>query len=342
MNCQKCGSPLIPGDKFCKTCGSAVQQEQPMMNQMPTGMDNQMNNQPENNAQHPLMMNQADLNVNAMSTNNNMNIMDNNQNNMGMGNNQFVPNNQPMMNSGMQPMNNGMNQMNNQIPQPMSIPGNNMGMSQPMNGPMGAVTPKNNNSKFIIGGVILAIVVIAAILVFGGSGTNLGGEVGKGGEEEKNVPTYTVKISGFSFQVPQSYIYEVSNGYLLLTDESDSWILRLSVQKASYETLKSNKEQLKPTAEKQGYTAETAVVKTFNGVEMIKFNFEASGMKYNGAYAKLNSMYLATIEGFNADNSYDESLLKKAASIIKTAEYVGETANMEIAIPDGAITLIGQ
>ena len=75
---------------------------------------------------------------------------------------------------------------------------------------------------------------------------------------------------------------------------------------------------------------------------MIKFNFEASGMKYNGAYAKLNSMYLATIEGFNADNSYDESLLKKAASIIKTAEYVGETANMEIAIPDGAITLIGQ
>ena len=350
MNCQKCGSPLVPGDKFCKTCGTAVQQEQPMMNQMPTGMDNQMNNQPENNAQHPLMMNQADLNVNAMSTNNNMNTMDNNQNNMGMGNNQFVPNdqpmmnnNQPMMNNNMSMMNNGMNQMNNSVPQPMSIPGNNMGMNQPMTGPMGAMTPKNNNSKFIIGGVILAIVVIAAILVFGGSGSSLGGgSVGKGGEEEKNVPTYSVKISGFSFQVPQTYIYEASNGYLLLTDESDSWILRLSVQKASYENLKSNKEQLKPTAEKQGYNAEAAVVKTFNGVEMIKFNFEASGMKYNGAYAKLNSMYLATIEGFNADNSYDESLLKRAASVIKTAEYVGETANMEIAIPDGAITLIGQ
>ena len=25
MNCQKCGSPLVPGDKFCKTCGAATE-----------------------------------------------------------------------------------------------------------------------------------------------------------------------------------------------------------------------------------------------------------------------------------------------------------------------------
>ena len=369
MNCQKCGSPLVPGDKFCNTCGTQVIQDQPVMNQMPTGMNMGMNNTmgaPMNNQQpevatqqHPLMMNQNDLNMNAMSTPAQpMNTMPQ-DNSMNMGTNTFMPtdngmgmNTQPMdnsMNMGMntQPLDNSMNMgmntmgmgMDNQIPQPMSAPSAmNMGT-----GPMGATTPNQGNSKLVLAGVVLAVVILIGIFIFIGNGNSLGGkEVGKGGEVEKDVPTYTVKVSGFSFKVPQTYIYEVSNGYLLLTDETDSWILRLSVQKMSYESLKTNMEQLKPTAEKKGYKAEEAEVKTFSGVELIKFNFEASGMKYNGGYAKINSMYLATIEGFNQDNTYDEDLLKKAAAIIKTAEYTGDTANMEIAIPDAALSLIQQ
>ena len=356
MNCQKCGSPLVPGDKFCNTCGTQVIQDQPVMNQMPTGMNMGMNNTmgaPMNNQQpevatqqHPLTMNQNDLNMNAMSTPAQpMNTMPQ-DNSMNMVTNTFMPtdngmgmNTQPLDNS----MNTGMNTMgmgmDNQIPQPMSAPSAmNMGT-----GPMGATTPNQGNSKLVLAGVVLAVVILIGILFFIGNGNSLGGkEVGKGGEVEKDVPTYTVKVSGFSFKVPQTYIYEVSNGYLLLTDETDSWILRLSVQKMSYESLKTNMEQLKPTAEKKGYKAEEAEVKTFSGVELIKFNFEASGMKYNGGYAKINSMYLATIEGFNQDNTYDEDLLKKAAAIIKTAEYTGDTANMEIAIPDAALSLIQQ
>lgn len=403
MNCQKCGSPLVPGDKFCTTCGTQVQDanqnmQQPMMTQMPSGMDNQMNNNMQQETQqptqqHPLMMNQADLNMNAMTMNNNMNqmndmSMNNQDNSLNMGNNQFVPqdnsmNQQPtmmdnnmnmqqpsMMDNNMNSMNNtnsmngmsnmnsmnsmnsmnnmnnmnmGMNNMNsgmnNQIPQPMTPP---TGMSMGINpGPMGAVTPKNNNSKFIIAGVAVVAVILVVVFLFAGNNSSLNGdEVGQTGDEEVEVATYTVQLSGFSFKVPQTYIYEVSNGYLMMTDESDSWIVRISVQKASYETLKTNMDQLKPTAEKKGYTAEAAEIVTMNGLEMIKFNFEASGMKYNGAYAKINSMYLATIEGFNEDNTYDESLLKKASSIVKSAEYVGETSNMEIAIPNGAIDLI--
>ena len=51
-------------------------------------------------------------------------------------------------------------------------------------------------------------------------------------------------------------------------------------------------------------------------------------------------MYIATIEGFNQENTYDESILKRATAIIKTAEYTGETVNMEIAIPSGALDLL--
>ena len=69
-------------------------------------------------------------------------------------------------------------------------------------------------------------------------------------------------------------------------------------------------------------------------------NFEASSLKYNAAYAKLNSMYIATIEGFNQENTYDEEILKRATAIVKTAEYTGETVNMEIAIPNGALDLL--
>ena len=343
MNCQKCGSPLVPGDKFCNTCGTQVMQEQPVMNQMPTGMNMGMNNTmgaPMNNQQpevatqqHPLMMNQNDLNMNAMSTPApTMNQMPQ-DNSMNMGTNTFMPTDNGM---GMNTMGMG---MGNQIPQPMSAPSAmNMGT-----GPMGATTPNQGNSKLVLAGVAIAVVILIGIFIFFGNGNSLGGkQVGKGGDVEKEVPTYTVKVNGFSFKVPQTYIYEVRNGYLLLTDETDSWILRLSVQKMSYESLKTNMEQLKPTAEKQGYKAEEAEVKTFSGVELIKFNFEASGMKYNGGYAKINSMYLATIEGFNQDNTYDEDLLKKAAAIIKTAEYTGDTANMEIAIPDAALSLIQQ
>ena len=126
----------------------------------------------------------------------------------------------------------------------------------------------------------------------------------------------------------------------MFTDESDEWIIRISVQKANFETLKTNKEQLKVAAEKRGYIATNPVIKTINGVELIEFNFEASSLKYNAAYAKLNSMYIATIEGFNQENTYDDAVLKRATAIIKTAEYTGETVNMEIAIPNGALDLL--
>lgn len=36
MNCPKCGSPLNDGDKFCQTCGSAVEQNQTIVTPQPT------------------------------------------------------------------------------------------------------------------------------------------------------------------------------------------------------------------------------------------------------------------------------------------------------------------
>ena len=53
-------------------------------------------------------------------------------------------------------------------------------------------------------------------------------------------------------------------------------------------------------------------------------------------------MYLTTVEGFNQDNTYDEALLSKAIEIVKTAEYTGQTANMEISIPDALVTIINE
>ena len=404
MNCQKCGSPIIPGDKFCKTCGTAVAVQevaQPMMAQMPTGMEQQMNNPMNNNInnnmnmqpqqpaqQHPLMMNQADLNMNAMTMNlgNNMNMQQ--ENNMGMNNNQFIPNamSTPMdnnvnsmntmgamdMSNQMNSMNNmnqmgtmndmsapmiGMNQMdmsnqmnnmnslnNGMSSVPTPPPGMAMGMNTPMSiGPMGAVTPQNNNSKFIIAGIAVVVVVLVLAFTLFGNTSNLNEkEVGKGNEEEKEVPTYTVKISGFAFKVPQTYIYEVNNGYLMMTDESNAWVIRLSVQKASYETFKKNIDQIKMNAEKKGYEVETAALKTIGGVEMIKLCYESSGIKNNGAFSKINSMYVVAIDAFNEENTYDDKLLEKAAAIVKTAEYTGETTNMEIAIPDGVKNLLNQ
>ena len=352
MNCQKCGSPLVPGDKFCKTCGSAIDampeqnammgQNNGQMNQMANPMPEQqpMNNQPAGN--HPLMMNQADLNVNAMSNNFNQMNSDLNGNQTQSETPSFfggaLNNEQPVQ---MTPVMND-NMMNNQMPQQMSIPNAMPTLNQMPNntGAMGAMTPKGNNTGKFIAIAVVVIAVIAGILVFGNF--NFGGkEVGKGGEEEeKEIPTYTVNVNGFSFKVPQTYIYEISNGYLMFTDESDEWIIRISVQKASFETLKTNKEQLKVAAEKRGYIATNPVVKKINGVELIEFNFEASSLKYNAAYAKLNSMYIATIEGFNQENTYDEEILKRATAIVKTAEYTGETVNMEIAIPNGALDLL--
>ena len=371
MNCQKCGSPLSFEDKFCKICGTQVQtveqnNTQSIMSQMPTGMIEQINNietVAQEQKPHPLTMNQTDLTLNAMSASqnlNNVNPMDPNYQNtmsqMQMGGNQFFPVNMntdnqmtpppqtfdnPMNNMNMM---NNMAPMNNQIPQPMTPPPGMINqMSQPLNiGPMGTITPaKTSSSKYILIGVAVAVVILVGLLLVGNN-NKLKDDIGKTGEEEKETPTYNVNLSGFTFKVPQTYIYEVNNGYLMITDESDSWIIRLSVQKASYETLKSNKAQLKPSAEKKGYTAEVAEVKTISGTELIKFNFEASGVKYNGAYMKLNSMYLTTVEGFNQDNTYDEALLTKAVGIVKTAEYTGQTANMEISIPDALVTIINE
>lgn len=240
-----------------------------------------------------------------------------NINTVGNDMNHVAPTNNMSSSTG-QPMNNNMNN------EPAW--GNGYNSSPTYN----QMPQKNNgNTKFIIIGIVIAFAIFAGIIIVGMlNGKENDSNLGFGGNTSKS--TYNVKFKGFTFSIPEDYIYEEADDEtLLIGDELGTWVVQIELVEGSFAQLQTNKSQLQSALQKNGFTSSIAEEKTIGGVDFITLEISESGTNAIVALARANSMYFLCAIAFNQDNDFDYSLLEKIAPVVSSASYTGETTNME-------------
>lgn len=242
---------------------------------------------------------------------------------------------------------NGQQQMGGQVMNSQSSPiQSNVSMNGAYNGQgnwnMGGqagnnmqVTPNNGGNKNVLVGVgIVLVIAVMAVVIFLGK-SMLDGNSSNGGSGSSMPATtlsgsaYKVNMGGFTFSIPDNYVYEAEAGALNIGDSAGTWVVEIGVASGNYSQVKANRSQLRGAVQQSGYSATDAKVQTLGGVEFITLELQMSGMNVIMAYAELNSMYTAAIAAYNLDNEFDYSLLENIAPTISSASYVGESTNIE-------------
>jgi hypothetical protein len=188
--------------------------------------------------------------------------------------------------------------------------------------------PQNNsNVKFIILGVIIVVAIIAIALAFN---LNFGNKnSNQPNTNSNNASSYKVKFKGFTFKIPSNLVYETQTNAVVISDEEGTWSTCLEVAEGSFEQVLSNKSKLQSVYQQQGYTASSAIEKAIGGVSFITIELSKSGENGLLGIAKANSMYVFGVTAFNLDNEFDYNLLKNVSSVLSSAEYTGDTANIK-------------
>ena len=142
--------------------------------------------------------------------------------------------------------------------------------------------------------------------------------------------SYKVSIAGFTFSVPDNYIYQTEGNSLMVGDEEGIWMAAFEIAQGSFSQLEANMGQLQPALQQGGYTVSAASKKTIGGVDLITLEASYSGANMLLAMARANSMYFVGITCISLNNDFDYSILEKVAPIISSVEYEGDsTFNIE-------------
>ncbi len=190
--------------------------------------------------------------------------------------------------------------------------------------------PKKGNN-----GLIIAVVTIVALslititwLLTSNKTTN------NNSNSNSSVPvtpvssTTKVKYSGFVFEVPDDYLYEIDNNGFIITDDT-TWAASIKVGSGSYDKLKMNKSRLKATVESHGLQSTEAMVKDYKGMELISVEVSSNGAVHIFAYGKASATKYFAIEAVARNNQADYAILDRIAPILKGAKYEGERQSMD-------------
>ena len=348
MNCKNCGFPLDENDRFCKNCGAAVENKTVQNLGVLNNGENSMSTFNNKNGVAP------NSNEVLFSSQNVSQSFENSQNINGGGVNlssvlSNIDNSVEMKSSlnneegnrvAFQNQSNGnvntmSNYTNSNNVSYQTVSGNINNQLNRNNANLQNVyipTSKKNNSNiviFIIIGLIVAALIFVGILSFttlkdkifasSGTGTNSGLTSGA---------NYKVAYKGFTFNIPDNYVYELTDSGLVIGNELDTWAIYIDVETGSFEQIKAGKSLLQGTFQKEGYTSSVAKELTYGGVDYVVLELSKGGTNAIVAYAKLNSMYCIGALAYKVDNSFDYSLLEELAPIVASATYSNSTSNL--------------
>lgn len=153
---------------------------------------------------------------------------------------------------------------------------------------------------------------------------------------QRNSSTYKVNYAGFKLYIPDDLIYQMdaTNDAINIGDASSTWVAQLSIQKLPYQQLKQNKSYLSSYFSKYlssyNATVSNATVENIDGIEFVIMELKVAGTNELMGLAQLNSMYTACFEVANENNDFDRNVLKNLTSIIRTAEFSGDSKNLEV------------
>ena len=196
---------------------------------------------------------------------------------------------------------------------------------------------KNSITKYIIIGIVIVAIIVGAIFAVTYFMNNDNSSNNTNNEDTPSQATpvsdsssYKVSIAGFTFSVPDNYIYQTEGNSLMVGDEEGTWMAVFEIAQGSFSQLEANMGQLQPALQQGGYTVSAASKKTIGGVDLITLEASYSGANMLLAMARANSMYFVGITCISLNNDFDYSILEKVAPIISSVEYEGDsTFNIE-------------
>lgn len=310
MFCKKCGASLTENDQFCKNCGEKV------VNEI-NNNSNMNNNSNGNDFSSEPIISMTPMEVNNVSS------IDNSSNDTPVMVNDNISSG--VNSSNMNSMNSNSN-MNNNV-------NNNVNTSNNSNN----AKPGNLKTVLIIAGVVVALIIVFLIGFFNGKSTENGGEHTKnggsgssGGESAtpvSNTATYKVSFGGFTFEFPDTLVYEIQNNSLLFG--TDTWGASLMLQQGDFNTLKSKRSKMKSNIETAGYTAKNAELKTINKREYITMEISYGGQNAIYVYTKGTNSYIFGAVLYNIDNTFDYEPINDFTSIFDSAVYSGSSMSIK-------------
>lgn len=217
----------------------------------------------------------------------------------------------------------------------------------------------NKGNKILIIGIIIVAIIILVALIFGyvliikpvqdTIENNISESTSNNQSNEKNdllnnnnsssnnkSSSYKVRLSGFNFYIPDDLNYDVdySSEKIDIGDFKSSWISQIQVIEGDFDTMEKKKDTLIPfLSDMFGETEaefSNCTTETINGVKCIVLDATVSGVNMTIGIGKINSMYSALFLIINQENSFDRERINTISNIIDSAEYVGNTTNMEI------------
>lgn len=153
---------------------------------------------------------------------------------------------------------------------------------------------------------------------------------------QRNASTYKVNYGGFKLYIPDDLIYQMdaTNNAINIGDALSTWVAQMSIQQLPFQQLKQNKSYLNSYFSEYlasyNATVSNATVENIDGIEFIIMELKVAGTNELMGLAQLNSMYTACLEVANENNDFDRNVLKNLTSIIRTAEFSGDSKNLEV------------
>lgn len=153
---------------------------------------------------------------------------------------------------------------------------------------------------------------------------------------QRSSSTYKVNYGGFKLYIPDDLIYQMdaTNDAINIGDALSTWVAQMSIQQQPFQQLKQNKSYLSSNLSEflssYNATVSNATIENIDGIEFIIMELKVAGTNELMALAQLNSMYTACFEVANENNDFDRNVLKNLTSIIRTAEFSGDSKNLEV------------
>jgi hypothetical protein len=189
----------------------------------------------------------------------------------------------------------------------------------------GVQVDESKSSKMVFIGVsVISLIAIVAMLffmikMFSKDETKEQNQIGKATQ---------YNYEGFEFYLPDNVVADVVNGEFVLSAVDTKWHATVTMQSGSYNTLVSNKAQLKSYYEKLGYVVTDAEEKEISGTAFVTMEVTMGSDKVLVAYSKASGIKLFGIVFKNEAEEYDNDSLKDIGKILSTMNFTGHKYNL--------------
>lgn len=139
----------------------------------------------------------------------------------------------------------------------------------------------------------------------------------------------TTNVGGYTYKIPEGYIYDKSDGGLLIYDDADSFRIYIKTDAGLYTDLTGAKNSIRATMVENGVNVENVRELKSNDVEFLIFETITRLNNRIIAFADAKEDHVFYLEIVNVNNGFDYDVLDIAADILKNVTPEGTTSAME-------------